>query len=241
MRKAIDERSIRQPKGRIRSAAIGVAAIAMFVAAITLPWHTGHALADDAAPNPSSVIDASTPIDQQYAAVGAARTAADLAIRQAHNFFDDNEPNWRDASQGTDSAHGQIDDALIHGQDMENRKPDDQRSQATLDNLNAQRTQLAVDWAKFSNVTRANMEQSYRRDQNLINEMVQVFNNMTTSETGWKDLQLSMPATQALYQSIAQRAGALQADAAKQLSDLQAARKSWDAQFDAISKADDGK
>ena len=217
-----------------KNSIFSIAATALFAAAMAgsaaLP-----ALADPTpATEPSAA--AAPSIDDQYQTVANARTKAELGARHAQEFFESNEDAWRQAYAGAETARNALNDFLNHAIDAENRKPDEQRNQTLIDTYVATRSAIDSDWTKYASLTRPSIESAYRRDQNLIRETNDLFQNLVNLERGWKDVKLDLPLLASNYQMLADRADELQSDAARQLGQLQDAQKTWENSLQSATK-----
>jgi len=168
-------------------------------------------------------------MDEQYLEVAKARTEAELAIRKTRAMFEENDARWRTGWSTVDQSRGQAVQAIDLAIQDEQRRPEDVRSQPLVEELGSRRRQLEVDWARFSQVDRPAIDQSYQAARNLItNSMGQVFTYVTQWEPAWKEAKVDVMALKTSYEAITRRSLEIRAQAQKSLDDLGKAQKTWE-------------
>src|SRR5271154_2536129 len=95
-------------------------------------------------------------MEDQYQALSAARTKADLAVHQTRAFFETANNAWRAAVSLTEAAEVSATQSYYHAVESEQRKPEDVRDPAFVDDCNAKRAELEQEWAKFNSTRPAN-------------------------------------------------------------------------------------
>lgn len=167
-------------------------------------------------------------MDEQYQALAASRTKAELAVRRLRTFFDDGEQNWRVASQATEAARGRIGDNLRKEIETEQRKPEESRDTQKVETLNDRAHQIELDWNKFGQTDRPAIETRYRSAQQLTQVVAQLYANLANVESMWKDAKLDLTSLQGAFDAITQRANSALEQGQKAYGDLQQAQKTWE-------------
>jgi hypothetical protein len=178
--------------------------------------------------SPVFAADAPKPVDDQYMAIAASRTRADLAIRKVRTLAEENEGKWRMIAAATDAAHAQILESLRKATEDEQRRTEELRNPAVIDELNQRRTTIEQDWQRYAAVDRPAIDTSYRNAIGALGAVAQVFATLTNIEATWKDAKVDLSALQAGYDAVAKRAEDLKAQAEKATSDLISNQKQWE-------------
>jgi len=176
----------------------------------------------------STAVAADKTLEDQYLEASAARTRAELAIRKARSFFEENENRWRSASFAQDSSRTQISQAIQLAIQEEQRRPEDMRNLALIEDLQQRNVQVDRDWQRFASVERPNVDQFYRLSSQLVNTVAQSYQILTQVEPTWKDAKVEMPALQAAYDAIANRADGVRTQAKGALNQHIEYQKSWE-------------
>lgn len=166
--------------------------------------------------------------DDQFQVLGVARTRAEAAVRQLRTFFEETEPRWRSLQQAPDASIRSIYETIRKTLEDEQRKAEDTRNQAVIDELNQRRVLIEGDWNRFYSTDRPNLEAVYRQNQQMMERIWQSWNNLAGVENNWKDTRLDLAPLQAAYEAIAKRAEAIRASAEAAVSDQEKWKKIWD-------------
>jgi hypothetical protein len=167
-------------------------------------------------------------LDDQYVTVGNARTQAELAIRKIRTFFENSDTKWKAASFAADAAKTQASEAIRKAIEDEQKKVEELRNQAVIEDLNQRRAQLDLDWQKFTTVDRPAIEASYRGANQSVQGINQVYQSVVQMEPNWKDAKVNLETLQSAYEAIAKRANEIREQGETALADLQKAQKMWE-------------
>jgi hypothetical protein len=166
-------------------------------------------------------------MDEQYMAVGRARTQAELAVRKARAVFKPIDKQWRGVSLKADQAHTQIINALRKAADHEQHQSEELRNQSVIEELNQRQRTVEQDWQRFSSVDRTAMESDYHDANVGVQGLANLFSSITQLEPAWKDSQVDLPTLQATYEAVANRANALREQAEGAFADLERGTAMW--------------
>jgi hypothetical protein len=166
-------------------------------------------------------------MDEQYMAVGRARTRAELAMRKARAVFGPIDKKWRGVSLKADQAHTEIINALRKAEDDERHRSEELRNQALIDELNQRQRTVEQDWQRYSGVDRAAMESDYRDANTAAQAIGTLFGSITQLEPAWKDTKVDLPTLEAMYEAVANRANAIREQAEGAFADLEKGTAMW--------------
>src|SRR4051812_5767105 len=133
-----------QLKRRLVSMSVGVLAI---TGAAGVP-----AFAQPAPPAPAATAPAAadeSKIEEQYMAVAAARTRAELAIRRLRKFLSDSKAAIGDAGGATEDAKNKMASMVQKAMQNEQHRPEADRSQDVMADLMERGNRINQDWQKY--------------------------------------------------------------------------------------------
>ena len=156
-------------------------------------------------------------------------------MRETREFFAKAENAWRQASQAAETARSHYDEALAKAVEAEGRKPDELRSQKTLDALTAQRSSAEQEWQKFANVTRPELEANYRAAADTAQGLSELVQNLTGVDKSLKDAKIDLAPLASLFDQVSAKADEVRAKGEEALTDLQAAQKEWESREQAAA------
>lgn len=166
-------------------------------------------------------------MDEQFMAVGKARTQAELAVRKARAVFGPIDKKWRGVSLKADQAHTQIINALRKAADQEQHRSEELRNPAVIEELTQRQRTIEQDWQRFSTVDREAMESDYSEAKSTVQGLATLFSSVTQLEPAWKDAKVDLPTLQAAYEAVAERADELREQAEKAFADLERGTEMW--------------
>lgn len=166
--------------------------------------------------------------DEQFQALAAARTKAEVAVRKLRTFYEENENRWRAIQQAPDASIRNIYEAIRKATEDEQRKAEDLRNQAVIDELNQRRGLIEGDWNRFANTERPSLDLVYRQSQQNMDRIWQSWHNLANVESNWKDSRLDLAPLQSAYEAVAKRADAIRAAGDKAVADMETWKKAWE-------------
>lgn len=166
--------------------------------------------------------------DEQFHAIATSRSKAELSLRKLKTFFEQNEMRWRLVQSSPDGFVKRIYDTIRKTTEEEQRKPEDVRNVAIVEELNQRRALVEQDWNRYVTTERGALETTYRQSQQQMDRLWQTWTTLTTNETNWKDLRLDQAALQASYDAVAKRADELRAATEKLIADSENWKKIWE-------------
>jgi hypothetical protein len=166
--------------------------------------------------------------DEQFQALAAARTKAEVAVRKLRTFYEENENRWRALQQAPDASIRNIYEAIRKAAEDEQRKAEDLRNQAVIDELNQRRGLIEGDWNRFANTDRPSLDLVYRQSQQNMERIWQSWHNLANIESNWKDSRLDLAPLQSAYDVVAKRADAIRAAGDKAVADMETWKKAWE-------------
>jgi hypothetical protein len=166
-------------------------------------------------------------LDEQYKEASLARTRAELSIRKTRQFFEEGEAKWRAGNHALETSRSQIQQALAQAIQQEQRRPEDMRNLALIEELQQRQQQIERDWARFIQVERPNVETLYRAASSMIHTVSQAFSQLTQLENVWKDARVDMTTLKAAYDAVADRADAVRKQAEDAMNQQGEYLKMW--------------
>jgi len=175
--------------------------------------------------------------EEQYTSAAQAKAKAELAVRQARDFFAKNEPVTRNAIASADKARVRAVEIYRKFVEAEQRKPEDQRNLNAIDEASQNASQLQVEWDDKATREMAPIDVLYREASQYSALASQLFQNLTTTENTWKDAKLDLTPLQATYDVLAKATSDRTAQAQKAINDALTIQKAWEARVETATKA----
>lgn len=180
-------------------------------------------------------------LEEQYMAISAARGRAEWAVRRARTAPDELEPKWRVANQALDADHARILEAIRKAVEDEQKRPEELRNPAVIEELNQRRTTIEQDWQRLAAVDRPAIESRYRSAGQVAQGIAALYGQVVQLDAPWKDNKMDLPTLQAAYEAVTKRANDLRQQADDALADLQKAQKLWERAATAATTRPGGK
>lgn len=168
------------------------------------------------------------PIVAQYFAVAAARTHAELALRNAQRFFEENKSTLAVIGDGVESARSKALSLIERAQSNEQHKPEADRSDEVSEDLTRRSHAITERWQRLYAVERPAIAAQYEAATSSLLTIATALGAVNTLEQQWKDLELNLAPIEAAYLEVARRADRAREQGEAAINDLKRQRDDWE-------------
>ncbi len=168
------------------------------------------------------------PIARKYFAVGAARTRAELALRNAQHFFEENKTNVAVLGDALENARSKSASLIERALSNEQHKPEADRSDEVSEDLNRRSHAMSERWQRLLTVERPAVAARYDSASTSLLTIAAALAAANTLEQQWKDLELDLAPIEAAYLEIARRADRAREQGEAAVNDFKQQRDDWE-------------
>jgi len=168
------------------------------------------------------------PIAAQYFAVAAARTHAELALRNVQRFFEENKSTIAVIGDDLDSARSKSLSLIERAQSNEQHKPEADRSDEVSEDLARRSHAITERWQRLYAVERPAIAARYEAATSSLVTIASALAVVNTLEQQWKDLELNLASVEAAYLEVARRAERARDQGEAAINDLKRQRDDWE-------------
>ena len=171
------------------------------------------------------------PVARGYFAVAAARTHAELALRSAQRFFEENKTTMAATGDSLDNARSKSLSLIERALTNEQHKPEADRSDEVSEDLNRRSHSITERWQRLYAVDRPAIGARFDNASATLVTIGTVLTATNTLEQQWKDLELNLSPLEGAYLEIARRADRAREQGELAVSDLRRQRDDWEATY----------
>jgi hypothetical protein len=174
----------------------------------------------------------------QGAALGAARTKAELAFRKISTFFQNQAQTYHALPGRIDELHGKIQRLLDTKLQAEKNRLGDEFNQTAIDTLNNRKQDIEPDYQAFQQREREGYNTRFRNCEQRFRAVEQIFNQLQNMEKPWKDAGLDVTGLQSTYDMVTKGMADAKAQADDVIKDVNEKIKVWEKMLAEIAAPD---
>ncbi len=168
------------------------------------------------------------PTAAQYFAVATARTRAELALRGAQQFYDENKSVPAVIGDALEAARSGALAVIERAQSNEQHKPEADRSEEVSEDLTRRSRGISERWQRLYGVERPAISAHYESASASLTSIAIVLTGVTAIEQQWKELEMDLGPVEHAYQEVARRAHLARERGAQALAELKQKREEWE-------------
>jgi len=172
--------------------------------------------------------DSSDQEKAQYEAVAKSRADAELAVKQARDFFNKGEMTWRELAQSIEACRAADDSAFMSTIDSEQKKPEETRDQKVIDAAEQGRRDLDTRWQQYGVTQGPPLEESFHEADNHAQTSAQLLHALQEVETQLKETDSDLTPLAQLYDDAAASATKALSDGSAALDNLNSIDQTWE-------------
>lgn len=166
--------------------------------------------------------------EEQFHAVALARSKAEFALRRLRTYYEQTQGRFEQVRLAPDASLLRIGETITKATQDEQRKPEDARNMAVIEEFAQRRGLINQDWARYANTERPAIDNAFRLPLQQMATLWVVWGNLANNEGYWKDMRLDLPTLQAAYDAVAKRADEFRVSSEKALVDAENWKKIWE-------------
>ena len=168
------------------------------------------------------------PDKAEYEACGKSRADAEVAVRQAQDFFTAGDQTWREVTLSLQAARAAADDALMRRIDAEEKKPEDQRKQSVIDDAEQARHDLDARWQHYGVDRAPALESAFHDAEAEAENSAELLHVLEDVETRLKESGQGLAPLASLYDETAASAASAESAGQGALDSLKKIDQSWE-------------